>query len=312
MPAPVTTVTVRAPGKINLVLSVGGPRPDGYHDVVTVYHAVSLYDEVTATPGDGGLTVTASGEACGGVPLDADNLAVRAALLLAEHARVTPDARLHIRKAIPVGGGMAGGRADGDAALVACDALWGTGVDRATLLALAAQLGSDVPFPLMGGTAIGVGRGERLTPALARGSFTWVLALADGLLSTPAVYAEIDRIRSARVLAEPHVGDRVMAALRAGDAAALGRCLANDLQPASCALRPDLERTLHVGTELGALGAMVSGSGPTCAFLARDDEHGAHIADALVAAGCCTRARVVHGAGPGARIVSDHPSRGGP
>ena len=312
MPAPVTTVTVRAPGKINLVLSVGGPRADGYHDVVTVYHAVSLYDEVSASPGDGGVTVTATGDDSAGVPLDADNLAVRAALLLAEHARVTPDARLHIRKGIPVGGGMAGGSADGAAALVACDALWGTGLDRPTLLGLAAELGSDVPFPLVGGTAIGVGRGERLTPALARGTFTWVLALADGSLSTPAVYAEIDRIRATRVLAEPHVGDRVMAALRAGDARALGQNLANDLQPASCALRPELKRTLHVGTEAGALGAMVSGSGPTCAFLAPDDEHGGRIADALTAAGCCSRARVVHGAVPGARVVSDHPSRGGP
>jgi 4-diphosphocytidyl-2-C-methyl-D-erythritol kinase len=307
----VTSVTARAPGKVNLVLSVGGPRPDGYHDVATVYQAVSLYDEVTVSPGDGDLTVAVTGEAAHDVPLDADNLAIRAALLLAEHARVRPVAHLHITKGIPVGGGMAGGSADAAAALVACDAFWGTDLDRTTLLALAAELGSDVPFPLMGGTAVGVGRGERLTPALARGRFTWTLALAEGGLSTPAVYAEIDRLRAVRVLPEPHVGDLVMAALRAGDAVELGRSLSNDLQPASLALRPALVRTLDIGAAHGALGAMVSGSGPTCAFLAADDEHSRAIADALLAAGACSTARVVHGPVHGARVVSEQLSQGG-
>ena len=139
---------------------------------------------------------------------------------------------------IPVAGGMAGGSADAAGALLACDALWGTGLTRRDLLELAAELGSDVPFGLVGGTAIGLGRGERLMPALARGHFDWVFALADGALSTPRVYAECDRLRAGRVLPEPRVSDDLMTALRAGNAAALGRALRNDLQPAACSLRP--------------------------------------------------------------------------
>jgi 4-diphosphocytidyl-2-C-methyl-D-erythritol kinase len=216
---------------------------------------------------------------------------------------VRPSPHLHITKGIPVGGGMAGGSADAAAALVACDAFWGTELDRTTLLALAAELGSDVPFPLMGGTAVGVGRGERLTPALARGRFTWTLALAEGGLSTPAVYAEIDRLRAVRVL--PGTARRRP---RHGGAAGRRRGRARPLaeqRPAAGVARaaPALLRTLDIGREHGALGAMVSGSGPTCAFLAADDEHGRPIADALLAAVACSTARVVHGPVHGARVV---------
>jgi 4-diphosphocytidyl-2-C-methyl-D-erythritol kinase len=299
-------VTVRVPAKVNLQLAVGAPRADGYHDVASVFQAVSVHDTVTAASA-AGLTLTVEGEGRGEVPQDGSNLAVRAVVLLAERAGVPPDVHLHIRKEIPVAGGMAGGSADAAAALVACDALWQAGLDRAAMHALAAELGSDVPFALVGGTAVGLGRGERLTPALARGRFEWVLALAEGGLATPRVYAETDRLRAGRPLPEPRPSERLMAALRSGDARALGRALHNDLQPAACSLRPLLRMTLGVGEEYGALGAVVSGSGPTCAFLVRDAEHGLDLAVALTASGTCRGVRRAHGPVPGARVVEGDP-----
>ena len=301
-------VTVRAPAKVNLELRVGGPRPDGYHELATVFHAVSLTDDVTATPADA-ITVTVEGVHADRVPLDGTNLAVRAARLLAERSGIDDGVALHIRKGIPVAGGMAGGSADAAAALVACDALWHTGLSREELRVLASELGSDVPFALLGGTAIGTGRGEQLTPALARGDYTWVVGLSDRGLSTPAVYAEIDRLRAGRVLPEPRVSERLMQALRSGDPTALGASLANDLQPAACSLLPDLLRSLAVGQEYGALGGVVSGSGPTVAFLVKDTEQSLDVAVALTASGVCSDVRRVHGPVPGARIVEHGPGR---
>jgi 4-diphosphocytidyl-2-C-methyl-D-erythritol kinase len=295
-------VTVRVPAKINLGLAVGGPRPDGYHELATVFHAVSLYDDVTADPADD-VTVTVDGPQAARVPTDERNLAVRAALLLARRAGIEAGVRLHIRKDIPVAGGMAGGSADAAAALLACDALWHAGLSRDELRELAAELGSDVPFGLLGGTAIGTGRGERLTPALARGAFHWVIAPAEGGLATPAVYAEMDRLRAGRVLPEPRVEDRLMQALRSGDPAALGAALGNDLQPAALSLDPRLDRTLEVGMAGGALGGQVCGSGPTVAFLVRDHEHAMDLSITLVASGTVTDVRRVRGPVPGARIL---------
>ncbi|MCO6006779.1 4-(cytidine 5'-diphospho)-2-C-methyl-D-erythritol kinase [Actinoallomurus purpureus] len=273
-------MTVRVPAKVNLQLSVGPVRDDGYHDLVNVFHAVSLFDEVTAVPADA-LSVTVEGPA--GVPTGPDNLAARAATLLAEHIGRRPDVALHIRKDIPVAGGMAGGSADAAAALLACDVLWESRLDRETLLELAARLGSDVPFALLGGTAVGLGRGERLTPVEVLGEFHWVFGYADGGLSTPAVYAECDRLREAgeQDSVWPRVSDDLMAALKTGDAEALGRALHNDLQPAALSLRPSLREALATGRDAGALGAIVSGSGPTCAFLAASLGHSAELAAAL-------------------------------
>jgi 4-diphosphocytidyl-2-C-methyl-D-erythritol kinase len=301
------SVTVRAPAKINLDLAVGPLRADGFHDVATAYHAVSLYDEVIATDSDG-LVVSVSagtGVPVEDVPQDPSNLAAAAAMALARHVGRTPDVALHITKGIPVAGGMAGGSADAAAALVACDALWGTALPRTDLVALAAGLGSDVPFALLGGTAMGTGRGEVLAPVLARGTFQWVADLADGGLSTPAVYAECDRLRGETAVPEPRVGDALMAALRAGDPDALGAALRNDLQEAACTLRPALRRTMETGREVGALGAIVSGSGPTVVFLARGPEHAIDIAVALSATGTCRAVKRAHGPVAGARVVGE-------
>jgi 4-diphosphocytidyl-2-C-methyl-D-erythritol kinase len=222
-----------------------------------------------------------------------------------------PGVHLHIHKGIPIAGGMAGGSADAAAALVACNELWGTNLGRNELVEIAAGIGADVPFALVGGTAIGIDRGDQLTPALVRGTYHWVFALADEGMSTPAVYAECDRIRERAAVSPvpPQAAEELMIALRNGDPAALGKALSNDLEPAALALRPQLRLTLRTGLEHGALGGIVSGSGPTCAFLVADAERALDLAVTLSAAGVCRTVRRATGPVQGARIVVPEPSR---
>lgn len=300
-----SAVTVRAPGKVNLHLAVGSLAATGYHEVRTVLQAVSIFDELTATePRESGtITIAIEGEGAPGLPLDETNLAVRAACLLAERTGIEAGVHLNLHKEIPVAAGMAGGSADAAAALVACDAYWDTGLTRGELEVLAAELGSDVPFSLTGGTALGTGRGEQLSRVLSRGSYAWVFALADGGLSTPAVYAELDRYRVELPRPELLPDSDVLTALRQGDVTALGHSLANDLEPPAIRLRPQLARVLAAGRELGALGAIVSGSGPTCAFLTADPGEAATLAASLAAEGVCRTVRVANGPVPGARII---------
>ncbi|MEU9083183.1 4-(cytidine 5'-diphospho)-2-C-methyl-D-erythritol kinase [Streptomyces sp. NPDC048357] len=301
MSARTTGVTVRVPAKVNVQLAVGAARPDGFHDLANVFLAVSLFDEVTATPADT-LTVTCEGPDADQVPLDRTNLAARAAEILAARHGIEPAVHLHIAKNIPVAGGMAGGSADGAAALLACDTLWGLDTPRAELLDICAELGSDVPFSLVGGAALGTGRGELLTP-VAAGAFHWVFAVADGGLSTPAVFREFDRLTAEREVPAPEASPALLAALASGDPDALGAALANDLQAAALSLRPQLARTLAAGVEGGALAALVSGSGPTTAFLVADQESAAKVAAALDASGTCRATRVASSPAPGATVL---------
>lgn len=282
---------------MNLHLGVGAVRPDGFHELVTIFHAVDLFDEVVATPAPS-LSLTLLGSA-DGVPGDSQNLAWRAASLLATHAGVSPDVALEITKAIPVAGGMAGGSADAAATLVACAALWD--VPSSDLPALAAELGSDVAFGLLGGTALGTGRGEVLSPALTSGALHWVFALADHGISTAEAYREIDRQRAAGAVPPPSLDAAPMlAALRTGSAHAVAAVLHNDLQAAALALAPALRRTLDAGSEHGALAGIVSGSGPTCAFLCADADDAAKLAAALDADGVGRATRVASGPAAGA------------
>jgi 4-diphosphocytidyl-2-C-methyl-D-erythritol kinase len=301
----VTAVTVRAPAKLNLQLAVGPPRPDRYHDLVTVFHAVSLFDEVTVRPGSR-LWVRTEGEGAAGVPDGDGNLAIQAALALRAAAGVTDGAEILIRKNIPVAAGLAGGSADAAAALVACNELWQAGLDGTALDEVAAGIGSDVPFGLIGGTAVGTGRGELLTPALASGEYHWVLAFAAGELSTAGVYTAWDRLRAAdgNEPGPPELDEALMSALRSGDPAAVGARLGNDLEPATLSLRPELRRTLTAGREHGALGAVVAGSGPTCAFLAGSAEDALDLAVALTGAGVCRGVARVSGPVSGAALVN--------
>ncbi|MER6468969.1 4-(cytidine 5'-diphospho)-2-C-methyl-D-erythritol kinase [Streptomyces collinus] len=304
------SVTVRVPAKVNVQLAVGAARPDGFHDLANVFLAVGLYDEVTVTPADE-LRVTCEGPDADQVPLDRTNLAARAAIALAERRGIEPAVHLHITKDIPVAGGMAGGSADGAGALLACDALWGTGASRAELLAICAELGSDVPFSLVGGAALGTGRGERLTALEVGGTFHWVFAMAGRGLSTPAVFREFDRMAEGREIPEPEASAELLDALAKGDPDALAAAVSNDLQPAALSLFPELADTLAAGRDAGALTALVSGSGPTTAFLARDPESAAKIADALLTSGTCRTVRTATAPAPGATVTAGPAERVG-
>ncbi|MHB1473725.1 MAG: 4-(cytidine 5'-diphospho)-2-C-methyl-D-erythritol kinase [Dermatophilaceae bacterium] len=296
-------VTARVPAKVNLELMVGPLRADGFHHLATVFQGVGLYDDVSVEPADD-WGVTVIGPYADQVPTDDTNLAMRAARLLASETAIDTPVHITIEKDIPVAGGMAGGSADAAGALVACDALWGLGSSKAALEELGAELGSDVPFALTGGTAMGSGRGDRLAPVLGRGRYHWVFALGDLGLSTPTVYAECDRLRATLRVPEPAPSAAMMTALRSGDAAALGRALSNDLQPAAISLQPRLEEVLRTGMEYGALGGIVSGSGPTVAFLVSDTEHGLDLAVALTASGTVPVVRRAVGPVAGAHVVA--------
>jgi 4-diphosphocytidyl-2-C-methyl-D-erythritol kinase len=309
---PTGSVTVRVPGKVNLYLAVGDRRDDGYHELTTVFHAVSLLDEVTVSNADV-LSLELAGEGAESLPTDDRNLAWQAAELMADHVGRAPDVAISIEKSIPVAGGMAGGSADAAAVLVAMNTLWELGVPRRDLHTLAAQLGSDVPFALHGGTALGTGRGEELATVLARNTFHWVLAFADRGLSTPAVFSEIDRLRETAGAGRdqpPRLEDPepVLAALASGDPAELAPLLGNDLQPAALSLDPGLRRTLRAGAEAGALAGIVSGSGPTCAFLCPSAIAAVDVGAELAGAGVCRTVRVASGPVHGARVVPS-PSR---
>lgn len=302
------SVTVVVPAKINLYLGVGPLRADGYHNLVTVFHAIDLFDTITVTPGSGpvaGVSVEVDGEGAQYVPKNSANLMAVAAQLLAQHHDITPNVNLHVNKRIPVAGGMAGGSADAAGALIACDAFWGTQTPKSELDGLAAQLGSDVPFALHGGTVLGTGRGEVLTSVMSTGEFHWVIALSDGGLSTPRVYSECDRLRAQSITkgVTPTVPEGLLMALRAGDAVKLATELVNDLQQPAMSLKPTLQRVVDTGVEMGALAGIVSGSGPTCVFLTRDANHALDVAARLSGAGVCRTVRTARGPVPGARVV---------
>lgn len=304
-----TSVRVVAPAKINLSLRVLGVRADGYHDIATVFHAVSLVDEVRVSRGEpgSGRVVEIAGDLRGAVPRGDTNIAAMAATALARHAGLPdPDILIAIDKAIPVAAGMAGGSADAAATLVGARALWGLSLTEDDLRGLAAGLGSDVPFALVGGTCLGTGRGEVLAPVLAPSTLHWVVAMSDGELSTPRVYAEWDRLVASGAIRPSTAGseEQLLAALRHGDPARVAEHLVNDLQPAALSLRPSLSAVLEAGDERGALGGMVSGSGPTVVFLAADRDSAIGLAAELSGTGLVRAVRHAEGPVPGARVVA--------
>lgn len=323
-------IRANSPAKLNLSLGVGPLRTDGFHELITVFTALDLADEIVAEPADGAELIlqgqyaaelTRSVERPGSTspttstPLAvpkaeaASNLAIRAAEALARQADITADVRLTVTKRIPVAAGLAGGSTDAAAALIACDALWGLNTPRRVLVELAAELGSDVPFCLLGGVAVGTGRGELLRPMTSPGPFHWVLLPSTGSLSTPAVYGELDRLRAideAPVSADQAVRCQSVAdAVAAADPIGLAEAIYNDLQPAAISLQPSLMATLNTGEAAGALAGIVCGSGPTCAFLARDEEHAAEVARTLAvsqASNGGVRPIVVSSGGPGVHL----------
>ncbi|MDR1825168.1 MAG: 4-(cytidine 5'-diphospho)-2-C-methyl-D-erythritol kinase [Bifidobacteriaceae bacterium] len=302
---------VTAPAKINLALRVGSRQADGFHPLNSLFHAIDLPERVTVRALDGPedrLTVTGLGAA--GVPLDASNLALAAAARLRAAAGIRQGAAIAIEKGIPVAGGLAGGSADAAAALAALNRLWGLGYDLGRLIELGLAVGSDVPFALMGGSAIGTGRGEHLTPVAGQGRLHWVLLTSRQGLSTPAVFRQFDAMVGAGALTGPHaaagrggpppIPEALVAGLTAGDPAQVGTHLVNDLQPAALALRPELADGLAAALAAGALGAVVSGSGPTIAALAAGPDQAAELAATLAAQRVCDAVLTATGPAPGA------------
>lgn len=301
-------VTVRVPGKINLQLSVGPRRRDGYHDIATVFQAVSIFDDVKVLLSPERdrkerFAIEIKADHPHGIPTDKGNLAYIAADSMYRRFELEDAIDISIEKRIPVAGGMAGGSANAAGVIVAIDSLFSLGLSRTEMEEIGAEIGSDVPFSIAGGTAIGTGRGEQLTPALARGSYSWVLALSSNGLSTPAIYNECDRLREGMDISAPQVSESLMHALRSADAKALGKALHNDLQPAASSIRPALRLILDVGMDYGALGGIVSGSGPTVAFLAEDEDHALDLVVALTSSGVV--GNVVRASGPvvGATVI---------
>jgi len=298
-------VVARVPAKVNLQLSVGPLGDDGFHEVTTVFQAISLFDDLTVATAaeNSGLVISVTGETAKGVPADSSNLAIKAAELMIKEYELPSDLSIKLKKEIPVAGGMAGGSADAAGVIVGLDSLFELGLSRDEMELLGSKIGSDVPFSICGGVAIGSGRGDQITPALAKGNYNWVLALSGQGLATPSVYQECDRLREGLSISAPVVSEQIMQALRAGDAKALGKALTNELQPAACSLRPALRLVLDVGIDYGALGGIVSGSGPTVAFLVSDDDHAMDLTVALSSSGVVSS--VVRATGPvaGARII---------
>ena len=298
-------VIARVPAKVNLQLAVGPLGNDGFHEVTTVFQAISLFDDVTVAtaPENNGISIQITGQTSTGVPSDNSNLAVKAAALMIKNYDLPNDLNIKLKKEIPVAGGMAGGSADAAGVIVGLDSLFELGLSRDEMEMVGSKIGADVPFSICGGVAIGTGRGDQITPALFKGSYNWVLALSGQGLATPSVYAECDRLREGLSISTPVVSEQLMQALRAGDAKALGKSLSNDLQPAACSLRPALRLVLDVGIDYGALGGIVSGSGPTVAFLVKDDEHAMDLTVALSSSGVISSVVRATGAVAGARII---------
>ena len=297
------SVTVQVPAKVNLQLSVGPKESDGYHEVVTVFQAISLFDNVKIAAADE-FSITVSGDYTNAVPLDQSNLVYKAIELMAEKFDTARNFEISIEKSIPVAGGMAGGSADAAAVLLGIDQLYRLGLSKDEMGEIARKLGSDVPFMLHGGTAVGRGHGDEITPALSRGNYHWVIAVSSTGLATPAVYAECDRLRTGLDIKAPTLNDELLQALLSGDATRVGKSLSNDLQAAACSIRPALRLILDTGQEYGALGGVVSGSGPSVAFLVADEDHSLDLAVALTSSGVVGSVARAEGPVTGAKIIS--------
>ena len=295
-------VSVRVPGKINLQLSVGPLQRDGYHELATVFQSVSLFDEITVGETEEGIEIHSDAKSA--IPLGKENLAYQAAEIMRKRFDIESGLSIKIKKEIPIAGGMAGGSADAGGTIVAIDSLFSLGLKRDEMERIGSELGADVPFTISGGTAIGTGRGDQIAPVLSRGSYNWVLALSSSGLSTPSVYKECDRLREGLDISKPFVSDTLLQALSHGDAKALGKSLSNDLQPAACSLKPALRLILDVGLDYGALGGIVSGSGPTVAFLAENEDHALDLVVALTSSGVVGNVIRVAGPVPGARVIT--------
>lgn len=327
------SVTATAHGKINLHLGVGDARDDGYHDLTTIFQSVSLTETVTLTPIPAGDTqeLTVAGHDAHLVPRDPSNLAWRAVDLVRDLWRQragladSPDehtvrVNIHIDKGVPVAGGMAGGSADAAAALVAAIEFYfrrqplahptpsiAFAPSQEELMELAATLGADVPFCVMGGTALGTGKGEKLVSIMSQGPFHWAIATDKRGLSTPEVFAQLDKQRAAasggqRPDVRAQEPEAMMRALLTGDPHQLAPLLINDLQAPAISLMPSLRQTLLAAKEAGALAAIVSGSGPSIAMLCADEAAAVDVATGVSVSGKASATILTTSPATGARL----------
>lgn len=298
-------VTARAPGKVNLSFRVGEQQGDGSQVIATLYQAVSLFDTVTATLSDD-FTLSMLGDQHE-VPGGARNLAMRAAQLLARATGVQAGVHLEIDKQIPRGSGMSGGSADAAAALVACNELWGLGLERAQLKHLALDLGADVPFALEGGTAVGTGHGDEFTQAICVGSYDWVIVPSADRLEQDAVVERLvahraeHREQLGETPAMPRVDTETLQAIRSGCTAVLADSMHNDLQMASLQLSADARRHLELGETEGALAGITLGTTPAIALLVDSQRSAEELRTRYARVG--VRAIPVRGPVAGAQVV---------
>ena len=270
-----SSLRARAAAKVNLGLYVGPVQKNGrYHEVVSVLQSSDIWDELEVEVVPEGLGLEVEG---GGLPPDETNLVLVAARELARRSRDLPGARFRLRKGIPVSAGLGGGSADGAAALIALDRLWGLHLPTVNLHAMAAEVGSDVPFCVAGGAGVATGRGDKVREVPSKGSSWWVVGIDHERLSTEDVYDRFDELGLAAPL-EDRWPDDLLAALAAGDPERLAGALYNDLEPAAFDLLPGLAKSKQRLLEAGALGAIMSGSGPTMLGLCRDEDHATQLA----------------------------------
>lgn len=297
-------VSVRVPAKINLQLAVGPLDAAGYHEIATIFQAVSLYDEVTVSkvkPGSEHLSI--SGEGADDLPVNQNNLAFKAIREIAKYVEHPINARIHIDKSIPIAGGMAGGSADAAAVLIAVNQLWQLNLTSEQLTTIASEIGSDVAFLLFGHTQMGLGRGERLNPVLTRGELNWVIATSSGGLATGEVYKTCDTLREGKETVEPVINNELIKALAAGEVKKVASNLSNDLQEAALKLKPELKNLLKAGEDFGAIGSLVSGSGPTCIFLIENKKAAENLVIDLAGSGLAKNVFLASGPVAGAKII---------
>ena len=262
-----------APAKINVFLRVLGARGDGYHAIESLVLPLSLADTVTAREAEAlKVQIVGAPELADAVGAGGMNLALVAALALGD-ACEAGGALVQIEKRIPVAAGLGGGSADAAAALLALNELWGCGLDTETLLGVGGRIGSDVPALLVGGPVLVGGRGERLEPVSVAETH-WVLVPLDFPTRSPDAYRWWDE-DGASTGPDP---DAVVQAATGGDIGELGSLLFNDLEASVASRHEQVAQTKRAMLEAGALGAVMSGSGPTVAALARSELHAAELA----------------------------------
>ncbi len=282
-------VTERAFAKINLFLEVTAKREDGFHELSTVMHTVSLCDDIAVTEqGEGALRAVSFYSNAHFLPRDERNLAVRAATLFAERTGYRRPVRIDMKKCIPIAAGLAGGSSDAAAVLRAMNRLAGMPLSYGELCALASELGSDVPFCIAGGTALCTGRGEVMTPIEGARNLRLFTVLAIGdreKVSTPAAFSALDAHYADFCGSVPFRAERGQAslcrAIAGGNARGLASCLYNSFERVILPMCPQASALKDRMLELGALGAMMSGSGPSVFGIFDSYEHAEHAAAAL-------------------------------